>query len=350
MKKLAWGLIAVPISIIARIAGADTLVFVAAVVGIIPLAGFMGRATEDLAIHSGPRFGGFLNATFGNATELIIALFLILAGEVDVVKLSITGSIIGNLLLVLGAALLLGGIRYRQQEFNAQAAGMHSASLVLAVVGLMMPALFHQVVPNAEFVKEETVSVGVAAILIVVYLFSLLFSFVTHQDLLAVGAHEEEAHWSKRTATAVLVGATVLVAVESHLVVETLEHATESLGLSRAFVGLILVPVVGNAAEHASAVLLAGKGKVDVALEIAVGSSTQIALFVAPVLVVVSLLVGRPMDFFFTGFEIAAVGFSAAIVALISLDGRSNWLEGLQLIAAYLIIGLSFYFLPSGAA
>lgn len=349
MKKLSWGLLAVPLSVLARVMGAETLVFVASAIAIVPLAGFMGRATEELAIVSGPRIGGFLNATFGNAAEVIIGVFLILGGEIEVVKASITGSIIGNILLVLGAAFFVGGLRHREQTFSAQAAGMHSASLALAVVGLMMPALFHRAAPEAGFGATETVSLGVALILMTVYVSSLVFSFVTHQELIPTHAHAGKAMWSRRLAMAILLGATVLTAIESEFLVHSLESATEALGLSKLFVGLILVPLVGNVAEHGGAVFLAAKNKVDVSLEIAIGSSTQIALLVAPLLVFVSLIVGKPMDFFFTGFEIAAVGFSAAIVALIALDGKSNWLEGAQLMAAYLIMAISFLFLPSGA-
>jgi Ca2+:H+ antiporter len=349
LNKLLWGLLAVPVSIVARVMGADTVVFISSIVAILPLAGLMGQATEEIAIHSGPRLGGFLNATFGNAAELIIGIFLIFGGELEVVKASITGSIIGNVLLVLGVALLVGGIRYREQQFDSRVTGMHAASLVLAVIGLMMPALFHRAVPNAEFVQTESVSIGVAIILMTVYVFSVLFSFATHQTNLTVPVGDETAEWSFRKALLILVGATALVAVESEFLVHSLEHATESLGLSKFFVGLILVPIAGNAAEHASAVFLAARNKVDVSIEIAVGSSTQIAMFLAPLLVFISLFAGKPMDFFFTGFEIAAVGFATAIVTLISIDGRSNWLEGAQLLAAYVIMGLSFFFLPVGA-
>lgn len=348
MNKLLWGLLAVPVSVVARIMGADTVVFISSIVAILPLAGIMGQATEELAIHSGPRIGGFLNATFGNAAELIIAIFLVSAGEVEVVKASLTGSIIGNILLVLGAALLIGGIRYREQEFDSRVTGMHAASLVLAIIGLMMPALFHRAVPSAEFVQTEAVSIGVAAILMCLYVFSVVFSFATHQTSLSVPVGDETPAWSRRKALVILVGATVLVAMESEFLVHSLEHAVETLGWSKFFIGLILVPIAGNAAEHASAVLLAARNKVDIAIEIAVGSSTQIAMFVAPLLVFISLIVGKPMDFFFTGFEIAAVGFSVAIVTVISMDGRSNWLEGAQLLAAYLIMALSFFFLPGG--
>lgn len=348
MKKLRFALVAVPISLAGRLMHNDEVAFFAAMVAIVPLAGYIGRATEDLALHTGPRVGGLLNATFGNVTELIIATFLILAGEIEVVKVSITGSIIGNLLLVLGFSFLLGGLRHREQRFNAQVAGMHSASLVLAVVGLMMPALFHQAAPDASFFASEAVSIGVAGILMVLYVSSLVFSFVTHQDMFAVAhvpSEDEKPKLSRNKALLLLLGATVLVAGESELLVHSLEPATRGLGMSKLFVGLILVPIIGNAAEHSSAIVLAMKNKVDTAIEIATGSSTQIALFIAPLLVFISLMVGRPMDFFFTGAEVAVVGLSSAIVALICLDGRTNWLEGAQLIAAYGIMALSFYFL-----
>ena len=346
MKKLMWGLLAIPFSIAARILGADTIVFFTSIVAILPLAGLMGQATEELAIHSGPRWGGFLNATFGNAAELIIAIFLIFGGEAEVVKASLTGSIIGNILLVLGLALLVGGVRFKEQTFDSRVTGMHAASLILAVIGLMMPALFHRAVPNAEFVATESVSIGVATILIVLYVASVIFSFATHSRELQVPPGHEVARWSRGKALLVLIAATVFVALESEFLVHSLEPAVESLGISKLFVGLILVPIVGNAAEHGSAVILAAKNKMDVAIEIAVGSSTQIAMFLAPLLVFISLIAGKPMDFFFTGFEIAAVGFSTAIVTLISIDGRSNWLEGAQLLAAYFIMAISFFFLP----
>lgn len=348
MKKLSFALVAVPVSLAGRLMGNDVLAFVAAMIAIVPLAGYIGRATEDLALHTGPRVGGLLNATFGNVTELIIATFLILAGEVEVVKVSITGSIIGNLLLVLGFSFFLGGLRHREQHFNARVAGMHSASMVLAVVGLMMPALFHQAAPDASFFAAEAVSIGVAGILMVLYVSSLVFSFVTHQEMFAVHhvpGEDEKPTMARNKALLLLLGATALVAGMSELLVHSLEPATSGLGMSKLFVGLILVPIIGNAAEHSSAIVLALKNKVDTSIEIAIGSSTQIALFIAPLLVFVSLMVGRPMDFFFTGAEVAVVGLSSAIVALICLDGRTNWLEGAQLIAAYGIMALSFYFL-----
>jgi len=247
---------------------------------------------------------------------------------------------------VLGASVLLGGLKYPEQTFNAKVAGMHTVSLVLAVVGLIMPALFHSAAPNAPFDAGETVSVGVASVLMLIYLCSLLFSFKTHRDVLGIPVTETQPKWSPAFAAFLLAAAAGGTALLSDFLVSSLQPAVHALGLSKPFVGLILVPVVGNAAEHAGAIRLAMRDQMDVAIEIAVGSSTQIALFVAPILVFFSLAVGKPLNFFFSGFEIAAVGFSTAIVALISRDGRSDWLEGAQLLAAYAIIALSFFFIP----
>jgi Ca2+:H+ antiporter len=290
--------------------------------------------------------GGFLNATFANLPEVIVSAFLIIGGELEIVKLAITGAIVGNLLLVLGAALLFGGLKYTEQTFNERVAGIHAVSLVLAVVGLIMPSLFHSAAPTASFHAREVVSVGVAAILMFLYLCSLLFSFKTHRHVLGIPFTETEPRWSTGQATLLLAVTAGGTAVLSDFLVQSLQPAVNALGLSKPFVGLILVPVVGNAAEHAGAIRLAMRDQMDVSIEIAVGSSTQIALFVAPFLVFFSLVVGKPLDFFFSGFEIAAVGFSTAIVALISRDGRSDWLEGAQLLAAYAIIALSFFFVP----
>jgi Ca2+:H+ antiporter len=341
-----WALISIAASLIAKAVGIEWLVFVASVSGIVPLAALIGQATEDLAVKMGPRMGGFLNATFANLPEVIVSAFLIIGGELEIVKLAITGAIVGNLLLVLGASLLFGGLKHPEQTFNAKVAGMHTVSLALAVVGLLMPALFHHAAPAASSSARETVSVGVAAILMLLYLCSLLFSFKTHRDALGIPFTETKAKWSMGQATFLLAAAAGGTALLSDFLVQSLQPAVNALGLSKPFVGLILVPVVGNAAEHAGAIRLAMRNQMDVSIEIAVGSSTQIALFVAPFLVFFSLVVGKPLDFFFSGFEIAAVGFSTAIVSLISRDGRSDWLEGVQLLAAYAIIALSFFFVP----
>ncbi|HMC07705.1 MAG TPA: calcium/proton exchanger [Actinomycetota bacterium] len=347
LVMIVWALAGVVVSVVAELAGIKWLVFAASVLGIIPLAALIGEATEDLAVRIGPRIGGFLNATLANLPELIVSAFLVLGGEVEVVKLAITGAIIGNLLLVLGAALFFGGLRYQEQTFNAKVAGMHAASLALAEVGLIMPAIFHAAAPHATFRARETVSLGVAGILILLYLSSLLFSFRTHREILGIVASEARAKWSKGRATLLLAASAGATALLSDFLVGSLKPAVDALGLSKPFVGLVLVPLVGNAAEHAGAVRLAVRDQMDVSIEIAVGSSTQIALFVAPFLVFFSLAVGKPINFFFSGFEVAAVGLSTAIVALISLDGRSDWLEGAQLIAAYAIIALSYYFVAA---
>jgi Ca2+:H+ antiporter len=342
--SLYWLLALVPASLVLRILGHDLAVFITSVLAIIPLAGLIGRGTDQLALHAGPRVGGLLNATFGNVTELVIAVFLVLRDEIPVVKASLTGSILGNLLLVLGLSFLAGGIRHREQSFNAQAAGVHASSLMLAVIGLFMPALFVLTSGRHDLVQREVVSGTVAGILILMYAAALVFFMVTHEHLFRAPEENERPHWPVRTALLVLIGATALVAVESELLVGALEPALRDLGISKFFVGLVLIPIVGNAAEHGSAVFMALRNKVDATLEIAIGSSVQVALFVAPALVFISLIVGHPMDFVFTTFELAAVALATVIVSLISVDGRSNWLEGAQLIGAYVIMAISFFF------
>ena len=343
--KLEWLLIFVPIAVVLEIMHAPALVvFGVAGLASLPLAGMIGTATEELAARSGPKIGGLLNATFGNVTEMIISFFLILEGQIEVVKASLAGAIIGNVLLVLGLAFLLGGWRRSEQTFNVKTAGLHSASLVIAVVALLMPALF-SFTPEATFFRTESVSVGVSSVLMILYIFSLLFSLITHRALFRSEFHAEKPKWSLGRALGYLTGATVVVGLMSEFLVGALEEATATLGLSELFVGLIIVPIIGNAAEHSSAVVLAMKDRMDVSIEIAIGSSAQIALFVAPALVFASLAVGQPMDLIFTGYEIAAVASSSVILAFIALDGRSNWLEGAQLLAAYIIVAISFFFL-----
>jgi Ca2+:H+ antiporter len=342
---LHYLLVLVPFAIVLEVIHADPLViFAASALAILPLAGLIGHATEDLAARTGPQIGGLLNATFGNVTELIIAIFLILEGELQVVKASITGSIIGNVLLVLGLAFLVGGWSRVQQRFSRASAGLHAASLVIAVTALLLPALFSYT-PEATGFRTEAVSVGVSIILIAVYVLALVFTLKTHRSLFRSDFELGEPKWSMARAVGTLAGATVFVALMSEFLVGALEPTVEELGLSKLFVGLIIVPIIGNAAEHSSAVLLAARDKMDVSIEIAIGSSTQISLFIAPVLVFASLLVGQPMDLIFTGIEIAAVAFSAAILGFIVLDGRSNWFEGAQLLATYAIMAVSFFFL-----
>jgi Ca2+:H+ antiporter len=345
--SLDWLLILVPVSIALELGGVEGLpVFTVSALAILPLAGVIGRATEQLALHTGPRVGGLINATFGNVTELIIAVFLLLDGKPEVVKASLTGSILGNLLLVLGLSFFVGGLIHEEQEYNARSASVHATSLVLAVTGLLMPALF-ALGGRETFIEREIVSGTVALVLIVLYVAALVFTLVTHEHLFRTPSEDEAPAWSRRRAIVVLLVATAFVALMSEFLVGSLEPALETLGLSELFVGLIVIPIIGNAAEHSSAVLFAVRNKLDITLEIAIGSSTQIALFVAPALVFISLAVGHPMDFVFSTFEVAAVALSTVLVFMISSDGRSNWLEGAQLMGAYLIMAISFFFVET---
>ena len=342
--SLDWLLVLVPIAIGFEIAGGpDLAIFLTSAGAIIPLAGLIGRSTEQLALHVGPRLGGLINATFGNVTELIISIFLIMENRIEIVKASLTGSILGNLLLVLGVSFLVGGLKHEEQEFNARSASVHATSLALAVAGLLMPALF-ALGEHRSLIEREVVSGTVAAVLITLYIAALAFMLITHEHLFRTPEASEEPTWSRGKAIGALLFATALVALMSEFLVGSLDPAIKSLGLSEGFVGLIVIPIIGNAAEHSSAVLFALRNKVDVTLEIAIGSSTQIALFVAPALVFISLLVGHPMTFVFTTFEVAAVALSTFLVFMISADGRSNWLEGAQLVGAYGIVAISFFF------
>ena len=345
--SLDWLLVLVPVSVVLELAGGnELLIFLTSAGAILPLAGLIGRSTDQLALHTGPRIGGLVNATFGNVTELVIAFFLILDDQVDIVKASLTGSIIGNLLLVLGLSFLLGGLKHEEQTYNARAATIHATSLVLAVTGLLMPALF-ALGGRESFAQREVVSGTVAAVLMILYAAALLFTLVTHEHLFRTPSPEEHPEWSRRQAVGMLLVATAFVALEAEFLVSSLEPALEDLGLSEFFVGLIVIPIIGNAAEHSSAIMFALRDKVDVTLEIAIGSSTQIALFVAPALVFISLFVGHPMDFVFSTFEVAAVALSTVLVFMISSDGRSNWLEGAQLTGAYAIMAISFFFVET---
>jgi Ca2+:H+ antiporter len=342
--SLTWLLVFVPVSLIADLSGHKVLTFVFAAVAIVPLAGVIGTATEQLAIRFGPRGGGLLNATFGNVTELIVAIFLIESADFAIVKASLIGSIVGNLLFVLGLSFLSAGAVRKELKFSAQAASVHSSSLLLAVAGLVVPAILVATTPSVGSPEKEVVSGVVAGVLIVLYLAALAFTQVTHAHLFPEPARGEVADWPLPVALAALAVAAVAVGGESELLVSSLHPAIEALHIPAMFVGLILIPIIGNAAEHASAVAFAVRRKLDVTLEIAVGSSTQVALFVAPILVFISLALGHPMDFVFTGFEVAVVGVATVIVAVISLDGETNWLEGMQLVGAYAVIAITAYF------
>ena len=345
--SLDWLLVFVPISLAADVLGQTTVVFITSALAIVPLAGLIGRSTDQVARRVGSRLGGLLNATLGNITELIVCIFLINASNFAIVKASLIGSILGNLLLVLGLSFVVGGIHHKEQTFSSRAAGVHSASLLLAVAGLLMPALLILTTPEVGFVEKEVVSSVVAIVLILLYLAALAFTQITHPHLFRAADEPETPTRSLRRSMIVLVASAMLVGVESELLVSSLTPAITALHLPAIFVGLILIPIIGNAAEHASAVYFAARDRVDLTLEIAVGSSTQIALFVAPILVFISLAIGHPMDFVFTAFEIAVVSLATLIVALIVLEGRSNWLSGVQLVGAYIVIGAAAFFIRS---
>ncbi len=345
-------LLAVPASVILKMQHASPLlVFLSACIGVLPLAGLMGKATEEIAERTGPTIGGLLNATFGNAAELIIAIVALRAGLVDLVKASITGSILGNLLLILGLSLIAGGTKTPILKFNRTNAGMSSAMLALAVAGLVFPALFHSIHPGTTSarlaVTELQLSEAVAVILAVTYGLSLLFSLRTHKTLFGVDASSTPhgASWSITKAVAVLGLATAGVVVESEILVHAVEGVTASIGLSQTFLGLIIIPIIGNAAEHATAVVVARKGQTDLALQIALGSSTQVALLVAPLLVLAGLILQVPLNLVFTPLEVVALGISTVVVAIITLDGESHWFEGAQLLALYAMIAAAAFFL-----
>jgi Ca2+:H+ antiporter len=351
LRPYAWAfaLVAfVPISVgLDLLAGPGVAVFLTAGIAIVPLAWFLGLGTEEIGKHAGPGVGGLLNATFGNATELIIAVFALTAGLVDVVKASLTGSIIGNLLLVLGLSMFAGGLRHRTQSFSREASGIQVSMLLLAVIGLIMPALSHLTATPVQPTVLVNMSLGIALILFAAYLFGLLFSLRTHRDLFnPVTASREQPLWSVKKAVLVLAGATLLVALESELLVGSLESARAALGLTDLFVGVVIVAIVGNAAEHGSAILMAVRDKMDLSVAIAMTSTTQVALFVAPILVLASFLTSKVLTLDFEAFELLAVALSVGALASVVSDGKSNWYEGFLLVMVYAVLGIAFFFHP----
>jgi Ca2+:H+ antiporter len=357
---LNWLLVFVPVAVVMEyvLHSSPAAIFIVSCLGIIPLAGLMGHATEEIAERVGEGVGGLLNATFGNAAELIIAVMALRAGLYDLVKASITGSIIGNLLLVFGLSAFVGGVRFSTQRFNRTAASLGSTLLVLSAVGLVVPAVFHFLVAGRPqtgglVAAERNLSLEISIVLMATYVASLLFTLRTHKHLYMGDAGEsapEGAHPRGSLAKAVgtLVLATAGVALLAEFLVAAAQHTAQSLGWSEIFVGVIVVAIIGNAAEHSTAILMAAKNRMDAAINIAVGSSIQIALFVAPLLVFLSYWVGKggPMDLIFTPLEVLAVVASAGIMALCSNDGESHWMEGVQLLAVYVILGIAFFFLP----
>jgi len=331
--------------------GSPTAIFITACLAILPLAGLMGEATENLSHHTGPSIGGLLNATFGNAAELIIAFIALKAGEHEIVKASLTGSIIGNMLVVLGLAMFLGGWNKKELSFNRLAAESSSSMMMLAVVGLVIPAVYGQVTAHRQPGHLESISLDISWVLLATYVASLFFQLKTHAKLFHTEGDDaalaiEHGHvWSKTRSFTVLVVAAGLVGWISEFLVHAVDHAGQSLGLGKVFMGVIVVAMVGNAAEHSTAVLVALRGKMDLALNIAMGSSMQIALFVAPLLVILGHAIGKPLGLEFTLLEVVAVMLSVGAVSLLVHDGKTNWFEGLQLLAIYAILGIAFFFI-----
>jgi Ca2+:H+ antiporter len=350
---MSWLLVFIPIAIALEWLAPERhlLVFFASALAILPLAGWMGRATEQLAMRLGEGVGGLLNATFGNAAELIIASAALRAGLHDVVKASLVGSIVGNILLVLGAAMLAGGLRHREQHYNASGARSHATMLILAAIALVLPAAYR----NASGAGDSEVarlSLWISLVLLAVYAAYLVFSLVTHADLFA-GSHdastaEHRAAWSAGRAAGVLAAATAAIAWMSEILVGTIEPSARGLGLSDAFVGVFVVAILGNAAENATAVKAAMRNRMDLSLSIAIGASVQVALFVAPMLVLASMAVGPgPISLSFGDGGVLTVLLAVLITGQVAGDGRSDWLKGVQLLAVYVILGLAYFFLPA---
>ena len=333
------------------------VIFIASALAIAPLASVLGESTGALAAYSGPSVGGILSATMGNATEMIIAFFALRSGHINVVKASLSGSIIGNLLLVLGLSMVVGGSRHTVQRFSRTTSTMNSAMLMIAVAALVMPAVFNLTVFGTlqhRDISLEHLSLWTSGVLILLYLLNMLFVFRTHKSVFQQVQHQEEAahkkdatpQTSRMQAIIALASATVLIAVMSEVLVDQIAPVTKALGMTELFVGVIVVALVGNAAENSTAIMMARQNKMELSMAIATGASTQIALFVAPVLVFLSFAIGHPMTLVFNGFEIAAIILSVLIVEMISADGETNWFEGAQLLAVYAIVAVAFYFVP----
>jgi Ca2+:H+ antiporter len=346
-------LVFAPIAAALEFAHADHLVlFVVSAIALIPLAKLIGDSTEHLATHYGPTAGSLLNVTFGNAAEIIIAVVAISAGLLDLVKASITGAIIGNILLILGLSVIMGGFRFKEQTFSRESIGIQASMLFLAIIGLAVPTILISTIssPSENQGQVQLLSDALAIILLIVYILGIVFTFITHKHLFTPpetieDIHESHgAHWSKKKAFLLLAISMVGVIVVSEILVASVETTGEELGFGELFVGAIIVGIVGNAAEHSSAILLARKGKMELSIGIAAGSGTQIALFVVPILVFAGIAMGQPFTLEFTLLELAVIFLSAIILNLIVHDGRSNWFEGVMLTAVYIIIAIAFFF------
>ncbi|HEX6252650.1 MAG TPA: calcium/proton exchanger [Nitrososphaera sp.] len=344
-------LIFAPIAAGLEFAHADHLVlFVVSAIALIPLAKLIGDSTEHLATHYGPTAGSLLNVTFGNAAEIIIAVVAISAGLLDLVKASITGAIIGNILLILGLSVIAGGFRYKEQTFSRENIGIQSSMLFLAIIGLAVPTILASTILSPLENQVQVLSDALAFILLIVYILGIVFTFITHKHLFtppetAEGIQESRGtHWSKKKSFLLLAVSMAGVIVVSEILVASVETTGEELGFGQLFVGAIIVGIVGNAAEHSSAILLARKGKMELSIGIAAGSGTQIALFVVPILVFAGIAMGQPFTLVFTLLELATIFLAAIILNLIVHDGKSNWFEGVMLTAVYIIIAIAFFF------
>lgn len=355
MRYLYWLLIIAPIVVVLEIVGINNhpLMFVLSALALIPLAAVLGVATENVAEFTGQKIGGLLNATLGNAAELIITIVALREGLDMVVKASIAGSIIGNILVVLGASILIGGLKNGEQTFDQRTASTNASMMSLAVIVMMIPAVFAIGRSEGERLSATDIirlSDGAAIVLIVLYALFLLYTIFAPDQTTPTPEPEGQHHGTRRslyTALGILVGATLAIVVMSEILVGALEPTAKQWGLSEVFVGVMLVPLVGNIAEHLVAVQTAIKNKMDLTIGIAIGSGLQIALFVAPVLVLVSQFVGpNPMSLVFSSFELTALIGAVLIAVLVSVDGRTNWLEGAQLLALYVVVALAFYFVP----
>lgn len=346
MNKIYYLFIFIPFSITLHLLhiGGGATQFLTIGLAIVPLAALLGESTEELSKYTGPKFGGFLGATFGNVTELIISIFALKAGLFDVVKASVAGSLIGNVLLVLGFSMFTGGMKYKTQKFSKSNVNTSLNLLTLAVIGLLVPAVCTDNIKLIDVnpLKYEGLSISIAIIMLILYLCSLYFSFFTHRDL--YGSEHELVYpkWSKIKSIAILIIATLIVSYESDLLVGNIEPMTTQIGLSKLFIGLIIIPIIGNAAEHATAVLMSLKNKMDIAIEISIGSSLQVILFIAPLLVIISLAF-KPMTLIFNLYEILSLVVAVIIANKVCYDGESNWLEGLQLVSVYLILAVTFF-------
>lgn len=349
MKVFYWLLVFAPAAVLAKVLGAPPIViFVMSALAIIPLSAVLGGATEAVAEHTSPAIGGVLSATMGNLAELIIASVALRAGLIDLVKASITGSILGNLLLVLGIALLAGGLKFETQKFSRALAGISTTVLLIAVFGLVVPTLFHTLHPDPERVATVRMSHYVAFLLILGYLAWLVFSLWTHSHTLAsekqAGAVTVAPKWSSKKAVGVLIGSAAAIGVVAEVLVSATEEAVKVLHLSEFFVGLILIPIIGNAAENSSAIMMAVRNRMDLALNIAIGSSIQVALLIAPVLVLLGMVFHQPMDLAFTTMEVASIALAVGVASSVIRDAESNWLEGVFLLLAYAVLGVAFFF------